>query len=93
MKNRSHGTISILEKLNGRKVSNSLNNIAVGNTCCKFLMGSCYLMKRDFFNFLGGFDESFFMYFEDNDLCDKTIEKNKSIIEIVENKTGAKIRS
>ena len=86
MKNRSHGTISILEKLNGRKVSNSVNNIAVGNTCCKFLMGSCYLMKRDFFNFLGGFDETFFMYFEDNDLCDRSIQAGKYIMEVPSSK-------
>ena len=49
-------------------------------------MGCCYLMRRDFFNSLGGFEKKFFMYFEDNDLCDKTIEKNKSIIEIPESK-------
>ena len=46
----------------------------------------CYLMKRDFFNFLGGFDESFFMYFEDNDLCDRSIQAGKYIMEVPSSK-------
>ena len=45
-------------------------------------MGCCYLIKRDFFNSLGGFDENFFMYFEDNDLCDRAIKKSKYIMEV-----------
>ena len=44
------------------------------------------LIKKKFFDEIGGFDKDLFMYFEDNDLCDKTIEKNKSIIEIPESK-------
>ena len=46
-----------------------------GNICCDYLVGCCYLMKKDFFTYLGGFDEDFFMYFEDNDLCDRVIKK------------------
>ena len=86
MKNRFNGSISYIDRLNGRKISKSINNIAVGNTCYKFLMGSCYLMKRDFFNFIGGFDENFFMYFEDNDLCDRALKADKYIMEIPSSK-------
>ncbi len=86
MKNRTNGSISYIDKLKGKKISNCLNNIAEGNTCCKFLMGSCFLMKREFFNFLGGFDKNFFMYFEDNDLCDRAIKSGKYIMEVPSSK-------
>ena len=45
-------------------------------------MGCCYLMKRDFFNILGGFDTNFFMYFDDNDLCDRSLQKGKYLMEV-----------
>ena len=80
-KKRSNGTISYIDKLKGRKVSKLENNNIAGNTCCGFLMGSCFLMKKDFFNTLNGFDETFFMYFEDNDLCDRTIKSGKYVME------------
>ena len=86
MKRRTNGTVSYFDQLNGIKVSNLPNNIPTYNTCCKFLIGCCYLMKRDFFNSLGGFDENFFMYFEDNDLCDRSFKKGKYIMEIPSSK-------
>ena len=79
MNRRTNGSISYIDHLKGIKISNSHNNIPLGNTCCEFLMGCCYFMKRDFFNSLGGFDKNFFMYFEDNDLCDRAIKKGKYI--------------
>jgi hypothetical protein len=39
-------------------------------------------MKRDFFIELGGFDKDFFMYFEDNDLCDRIIKNGKTVVEV-----------
>ena len=39
-------------------------------------------MKRDFFNILGGFDTNFFMYYEDCDLCDRSLQKDKYIMEV-----------
>ena len=86
MYRRTNGTISYLDQLNGVNVSNLSNNIPSYNTCCKFLMGCCYLMRRDFFNSLGGFDKNFFMYFEDNDLCDRTLKKGKYIMEVPSSK-------
>ena len=86
MKNRCNGSISYLDKLRGKKTDKSINNVAVGNTCYKFLMGSCFLIKREFFNYLGGFDENFFMYFEDNDLCDRSLKAGKYIMEVPSSK-------
>ena len=86
MNRRTNGTISYFDQLNGIKVSKLSNNIPSYNTCCQFLVGCCYLMRRDFFNSLGGFDKNFFMYFEDNDLCDRTLKKGKYIMEVPSSK-------
>lgn len=36
-----------------------------------YLCGAAMMMKRDTFEKVGGFDESFFMYYEDQDLCNR----------------------
>ncbi len=36
---------------------------------CAWVSGAAMFVKRDIFQKLGGFDENFFMYFEDIDLC------------------------
>ena len=82
MKRRTNGSISHVKKIRGSKLSSSINNIPEDNMCCDFLVGCCLFMKRDFFIELGGFDKDFFMYFEDNDLCDRIIKKGKTIIEV-----------
>ena len=82
MNRRTNGSKSYLNQLKGHKVSNKSNNIPLGETCCEFLMGCCYLMKRDFFNILGGFDKNFFMYYEDSDLCDRCLQEGRYIMEV-----------
>ena len=82
MKRRTNGSISHVKKIRGSKLSSSINNIPEDNMCCDFLVGCCLFMKRDFFMELGGFDNDFFMYFEDNDLCDRIIKKGKTVVEV-----------
>lgn len=83
---RTNGTISYIKQLKGQKISKSLNNLPSYNTCCEFLVGCCYLIKKDLFTSIGGFDENFFMYYEDNDLCDQVLKKGKYIMEVPNSK-------
>ena len=82
MNRRTNGSKSYVNQLKGHKVSNKSNNIPLDETCCEFLMGCCYLMKRDFFNILGGFDTNFFMYYEDSDLCDRCLQEGRYLMEV-----------
>ena len=79
---RTNGSVSYLKKIKKYKLSNSKNNLPTGDMCCEFLVGCCYLIKKDLFLSVGGFDKNFFMYFDDNDLCDQIIKKGKSVIEV-----------
>ncbi|WP_025681702.1 glycosyltransferase family 2 protein [Paenibacillus massiliensis] len=45
------------------------------DSCC----GAAMMMKRDLFNEVGGFDENFFMYYEDTDLSYRVKKKGYSL--------------
>jgi GT2 family glycosyltransferase len=42
-------------------------------------IGSTFMIRRDFFHHLGGFDENFFLWFEDTDLRDRILNNNRKI--------------
>ncbi|SOD73016.1 N-acetylglucosaminyl-diphospho-decaprenol L-rhamnosyltransferase [Jatrophihabitans sp. GAS493] len=44
---------------------------ALGETPVGWLSGACLLLRRSAFEAIGGFDEAYFMYFEDVDLGDR----------------------
>lgn len=45
-----------------------------------WVTGACLMIRRDIFEKLGGFDESFFMYFEDKDLCKRVHDTGFKVI-------------
>jgi GT2 family glycosyltransferase len=44
-----------------------------------WLTGCCLLLRRECFEQLGGFDEDFFLYYEDVDLCRRAAEQGWSV--------------
>tara|TARA_Y100000590_G_C15702319_1_gene1007260 strand:- start:1596 stop:2357 length:762 start_codon:yes stop_codon:yes gene_type:complete len=44
------------------------------------ISGCCMFFSIDIFNKVGGFDENFFLYFEDTDFCLRIIESGKSVV-------------
>ena len=44
----------------------------------KFLSGSCMFFKKETFDNIGGFDEKFFLYFEESDFCLRSHKINKN---------------
>lgn len=55
--------------------NHSNNQLEVAYSC-----GAAMMMKRETFNKVGGFDEAFFMYYEDQDLCNRIKETGLRIV-------------
>lgn len=44
--------------------------------------GSAFMIRKSIFDKIGGFDEKFFLYFEDNDICDRVRKAGYKIYKI-----------
>ena len=53
---------------------------ASGAVCVGFLCGAAMLLRMDSFEGIGFFDERFFLYYEDDDLCLRLFNAHKSLI-------------
>jgi len=61
----------------------------------KFISGACMFFKKKTFDLLGGFDENFFLYFEESDFCLRAykIYKNYQINKIkIKHYTGTSVQ-
>lgn len=51
-----------------------------GEACAPFFSGACFLMRRDLFLELGGFDEEIFLFYEDDDLCRRIEDSGRALV-------------
>jgi len=51
-----------------------------GEACAPFFSGACFLIRRDVFLALGGFDESIFLFYEDDDLCRRIADSGAALV-------------
>jgi len=63
--------------------SEKINPIQIeGNICVNTVLGSSILISKKLFKELDGFDENFFLYFSDDDLCRKVKQKKLSTVQV-----------
>lgn len=79
---RSNGSISRLKNKMSKVSKYSEKYFAQGDTCYDYVIGCSIFISKDLFLNIGGFDENFFLYFEDNDICDRIYQNNKCVIEV-----------
>ncbi len=77
---KTNGSKSYFKKIFNKEFIKN-KNFAEGDTCYDYAIGCAFFMDREFFNKIGGFDKDFFMYFEDNEICDRVYKFNKTVIE------------
>lgn len=58
-----------------------------GDICVENTLGACMFFKKEDFIKIGLFDEIFFLFFSDDDLCRKIKKKNKYIIQVFDSKS------
>jgi N-acetylglucosaminyl-diphospho-decaprenol L-rhamnosyltransferase len=56
------------------------NTPAQGLLCVEFVTGACFMMNKALVDAVQGFDEAYFMYYEDEDLCLRLRKAGYSII-------------
>ena len=59
-----------------KSIKQSNENIEIANW--KFISGACMFIKNETFKLLSGFDENFFLYFEESDYCLRAYKINKN---------------
>ena len=62
--------------LNEKSIKQSNKNKEISEM--KFISGACMFFKKEIFDLLGGFDEKFFLYFEESDFCLRASKINKN---------------
>ena len=58
-----------------------------GNTCVESILGACMMVRIVDFKKIGMFDENFFIYFSDDDLCRRVKKLNKTVIQVYDSKS------
>jgi len=74
------GTISRLRGSGFAYSDRIENKIKPNNRSVAFVSGCCMLIKSELFNKVGYFDDNYFLYIEDTDLCFRTLHAGYKII-------------
>ena len=53
-----------------------------GDVCAPFLSGACFLVRRDLFLSVGGFDPAIFLFYEDDDLCRRLSDAGHALVHV-----------
>lgn len=53
-----------------------------GDACAPFLSGACFLIRRDLYLALGGFDGRIFLFYEDDDLCRRLADAGHALVHV-----------
>jgi GT2 family glycosyltransferase len=53
-----------------------------GDACAPFLSGACFLIRRDLFLDLRGFDPNIFLFYEDDDLCRRVADRGLALVHV-----------
>lgn len=54
--------------------------VPTGEACAPFFSGACFLIRREAFLKLGGFDENIFLFYEDDDLCRRITDSHEALV-------------
>jgi N-acetylglucosaminyl-diphospho-decaprenol L-rhamnosyltransferase len=76
---RGNGTREVSYRWPG-KLWKSSGPEAIGPCCVGFVSGAAMLLNMEVMREVGFFDETFFLYYEDEDLCLRVFEKRKQIV-------------
>jgi GT2 family glycosyltransferase len=86
-KKRTNSSLSFLKKIISR--STFEKNIfkvnekkeSCGDLCADYIIGCAMLFNKNFFLSIGGFNHIFFLFFEDNEICDRIKNYGFQVIE------------